>query len=1195
MSAGAVRAGKVFVEIGADPAQFFKTLNQVNRSIANIGKGLASGGGRLMAAGVGMVAPIAAAVRQGTSFESTLLNIRASANLIPQEIERIRGAALQMSEAMGVGPTEAAQGILELIKAGVPLESVLSGAAESAVQFAKVAGLDGATAATVMSKAMNAFGVDASAAANSMSAAADASATSIEEMAQAFSQASAVAATSNQGINDLSAALAVLANKGIVGSDAGTSIKTMLQKLKVPTSDAAAALEKVGLSFESFRGGDKQLLPLVDIIRVLNKALGDVSQSTRDDVLGNVFGSDAIRAATILTQVGVDGFDGMKQAMGQALPVGEKFKILMSGLAGGGTQVLASLERLAIAITDAVAPGLAVVVPAITGFINGLTRLATANKDIVAKFAAVAVGAIGVGGAMTGLGLSLQVAAFAMGGLGKAAALVVSPIALVAKTALGIGASFASAVPGIVSLAGHFGKLLISTAAFAAGAAASAASYVGSLATITAATAARMAFVSATWLATGIAVSAGFIAHIKAMVTYYTGALAGIQAITISRAGATAAAWILSAAGVDTFSNSVKASLTSANRVVNSTLSTVGPALSFVARGLSAVISDVSRLAGPLARPFVDATRSVTGFATATASGIGSYVASVASAVTASVTGAARIAQAWLSQAAGAVGQFVSGALAPIATYISSVGAAAAATLASTARIAGAWLVSTFPAISAFVVSATAGLGTYIASTAAAAAASVANAARAGVAWVASGMPGVLTFVGSAVAGLARYLAAAAAAVAGSVASAAAVAAAWLAPLAPFAALAAAIGGAGVLAYKFKGQIGSALKGVGALAGEAGDSIASTFSVVLSDATVVFGDLYGTAKTTFNGIYDAIAAGDLSGAMDVLWAGLTAGWLRGTEGLMNYVDPWLATFQNAFTILGAEIYKTWDGLWVTVGNALNVAGAYLMGAMDNIINPILAAWDYLEAGIRKTWIRISGIFKDADEKQRELDAVDDDMKGRAEKRERDRPGIIGRAIKAGGQNAEANMALKDRQAAVDANTQEVMQGRIDATGGNAKSRREATLAAEGRLASLVAGQQKAREQAAAAAPLEDTTKTQVFDLLDAIRGATTAGELFDVGGAKDQAQTMQDLGLLSENQAYALASAVEKKANELAAKKDDVDANNRRNMGEAIGTFSSLNLGQMFGGTSLAERTAKATEEVAKNTRKIGEGDKVAA
>ena len=140
---------------------------------------------------------------------------------------------------------------LELLKAGMPLEKVLNGAGEAAIQFAKVGQMNVAQAAVVMSDAMSVFGVDANKAANAISSAADASSTSIEGLAQAFSMTSAVAALANQKIDDVSAALAILANNGVKGSDAGTSLKTMLMRLMAPADDAVGALDQLGLTVES--------------------------------------------------------------------------------------------------------------------------------------------------------------------------------------------------------------------------------------------------------------------------------------------------------------------------------------------------------------------------------------------------------------------------------------------------------------------------------------------------------------------------------------------------------------------------------------------------------------------------------------------------------------------------------------------------------------------------------------------------------------------------------------------------------------------------------------------------------------------------------------------------------------------------------------------------------------------------------
>lgn len=452
--------GGVFVEIGADPKKFFAALSRVNKGLANMGKQLVSGGTRMAAAGVGMAAPIVAAVRQGAAFESTLLNIRASTGATAGELDRIKAAAMGMSQALGVGPTAAAQGMLELLKAGMSLDSVLGGAGRTALEFAKVGEMDVAQAAVVMSDAMNVFGVSGSKAANTLSAAADASSTSIQQMAEAFSMSSAVAGLANQSIDDLSAALAILANAGVKGSDAGTSVKTMLMRLMAPADDAAQALAQIGLSVASFRGADGKMLPMVEIIGKLNAAMGGLDQAAKDDIFRRIFGADAIRAASILSAAGVDGFQGMLDSMSQALPVGEKYKILMSGLAGQFGVVVAALQRMAIAISDAVGPALASLVPYLTGLANGLAKFIGENKEVAVGFAEMALAAVGIGAALTGVGLALQVVSFGFGGLVQAAKLLVVPLASVAAGAIGMAMSFASALASVVA----YGATSIATA-----------------------------------------------------------------------------------------------------------------------------------------------------------------------------------------------------------------------------------------------------------------------------------------------------------------------------------------------------------------------------------------------------------------------------------------------------------------------------------------------------------------------------------------------------------------------------------------------------------------------------------------------------------------------------------------------------------------------------------------------------------
>jgi TP901 family phage tail tape measure protein len=454
MSAGAVRAGGVFVEIGADPRKFFSALNKVNKSLASMGGSLVSGGGKLAAAGIGMAAPIAAAVRQGAAFESTLLNIRASTGATSAQIDQIKASSMAMSQALGVGPTEAAQGMLELLKAGMSLDAVLGGAGKTAMEFAKVGEMDVAQASVVMSDAMNVFKVSSDVAANALSSAADASSTSIAQMSEAFSMSSAVAGKAGLSIQDLSATLAILANNGVKGSDAGTSVKTMLMRLMAPAEDAAEAMAGVGLSVRSFVNQDTgKMLPMIEVVGKLNEALGPLDEVAKKQVLAKIFGADAIRAALILGDVGVGGFEEIQKAMSSALSVGDKYKVLQSGLAGAAGTVLASLERMAVAISDAVSPSLLEAATYASGFASGLERLVASNKEMVAFLAQLSGGLIASGGALTGVGLAIQAVSYGLGGLSKAAYVVVAPLALIVSTGFSIAASFVGALASVVAYA----------------------------------------------------------------------------------------------------------------------------------------------------------------------------------------------------------------------------------------------------------------------------------------------------------------------------------------------------------------------------------------------------------------------------------------------------------------------------------------------------------------------------------------------------------------------------------------------------------------------------------------------------------------------------------------------------------------------------------------------------------------------
>jgi hypothetical protein len=443
------------------------------------------------------------------------------------------------------------------------------------------------------------------------------------------------------------------------------------------------------------------------------------------------------------------------------------------------------------------------------------------------------------------------------------------------------------------------------------------------------------------------------------------------------------------------------------------------------------------------------------------------------------------------------------------------------------------------------------------------------------------------------VAGIGTYLAATVMAVAGSVASAAAVAAAWLAPLAPLLLLSAAAVGVGVAVKQFGPQLVSAFSGLAGYVTEAGDAIAGGFSTAVSDGIVVLGDLATTATTTFSGVYEAIAAGDLSGAMDVLWAGLVAGWLRGTEALMSYVDPWVAAFQDVFTDIGSGIYIAWDKIYTESSALLNTMGAFIMGFFDNIANGVMATFDNLVAGIQIAWTRVQGFITGAKDTEKRVQDIKDENAARAEQRMQERPGVNARTDKAAAENAQAEKARMDRADAVRADAQATKDERQIANQQRADDRRAATQAAEGNLASITAGQDGGRKDATTAA-----------ELLTSLGSASSLEEITNIGASMDALLQRGNVSGEMESKLldayYAAFSRVNVASASASAQKDATagasvaGSDSATSKAEVAGTFSS-NFGGMGFGSSIAERQLKTLESIDKNTKGMGEEGKVAA
>jgi len=126
-----------------------------------------------------------------------------------------------------------------------------------------------------------------------------------------------------------------------------------------------------------------------------------------------------------------------------------------------------------------------------------------------------------------------------------------------------------------------------------------------------------------------------------------------------------------------------------------------------------------------------------------------------------------------------------------------------------------------------------------------------------------------------------------------------------------------------------------------------------------------FGVLKDDALTAYQGIADALAAGDIGLAVKVLWLTLKMEWTRG----INFLEKAWLNFRNFFIRIG---YDAWHGLLAVVEvvwHALEVGWietvAFLGKAWTKFTSFFARTWERMKAWAKKAWTWIKGLFDDS--------------------------------------------------------------------------------------------------------------------------------------------------------------------------------------------------------------------------------------
>lgn len=284
-----------------NPSQAVQGLNNLKGKAADLVKQMA-----MMATGGGILAFGKNVVETTRSFEDGMARVQAVTNATQAEFQVMEQEALKWGSTYRYTATEAANSLENLTRNGLSAQQATE-ALSPTLQLAQANTIGLAEAADITTNVMNGFGLevkDMGRVNDVLSSTAAHSATNISMLAEAEKNAAPFGHSLGQSIEEVNAALGVLADVGIKGSDAGTAIRMVLMGLASPTAKQQKAFKQLGVDISESSLRSEGLTKTLEKLR----DSGVMKAANSAELLGDIFGRRVAPQAMAL----LNNIDGLK-------------------------------------------------------------------------------------------------------------------------------------------------------------------------------------------------------------------------------------------------------------------------------------------------------------------------------------------------------------------------------------------------------------------------------------------------------------------------------------------------------------------------------------------------------------------------------------------------------------------------------------------------------------------------------------------------------------------------------------------------------------------------------------------------------------------------------------------------------------------------------------------------------------------
>lgn len=307
----------------------------------------------------------------GAGFESTMSKVAAISGAAGSELDALTNKAKELGLNTRYSANEVAEGFTYMGMAGWEAADMLNGI-EGMLNLATVGALDLGTASDIVTDQLTAFGLgaaDAGKMADVMAKTITSSNTDVSMMGETLKYVGAVAGSLGYDFEDVSVAIGLMANASIKGSQAGTSLRSIMSRLANDTSGAASALQSYGVEIIN---ADGSMRDFGDVMADMRDVFAGLSEAEKNQLATTIAGTEGMAGLLAIVNASSEDFDSLTSSIANSTGAAEE----MAGVIGNNVE--GNLKGLESRIQSLQQGAFEALKPSINSAISGLSDFSSA-------------------------------------------------------------------------------------------------------------------------------------------------------------------------------------------------------------------------------------------------------------------------------------------------------------------------------------------------------------------------------------------------------------------------------------------------------------------------------------------------------------------------------------------------------------------------------------------------------------------------------------------------------------------------------------------------------------------------------------------------------------------------------------------------------------------------------------------------